>query len=58
MRVRSDSLILPVDEHPKANLVLVVVEVVGDATLEDAIRFLLQNAEARQLGWRPILLVE
>lgn len=58
MRIRSDGLVLTVDEHPEADLVLVVVEVMGDATLENAVGLLLEDAEAGELRWRPVLLVE
>lgn len=46
VRVRSDGLVLAVDENPKADLVFAVVEVVGDAALEDAVSLLLEPAEA------------
>ena len=47
--IRADSLVLTVHQDPETNLILRKVEVVCDTGLEGTVRFLLQNAETRQL---------
>ena len=58
MCVRTDGLVLPVDEDPQPDLGLGVVEVLRDALLEHAICLVLQDAEGGQIRCGPVPLVE
>jgi hypothetical protein len=58
MRVRSHSLVLPVDQDPQSDLIFRVIKMLSDTGLERAISLVLEDAECRQIrGW-PVALVE
>ncbi len=58
MRVRSHSLILSVDEHPKTDLSLWVIEMLRHPRFERAICLILENAERWKFRGGPISVVE
>ena len=58
MCIRSNSLILSVDQNPQTNLVLGIVEVLRNARLEGAVRLVLENTECGKVRCRPVSLIE
>jgi hypothetical protein len=58
VRIRPDGLVLPVDEHPEPDLVLLVLEEVGYPSFKRGIGFGFENTERMKFGRRPILVVE
>ena len=54
----TDSFVFTVDKHPQADLILMVIEMVGNAPLECTVILLLQHSEGGQVRREPVLLVE
>jgi hypothetical protein len=56
--VRADGLVLPVHQHPQAELVLRDLEVVGNSRFEGGIGLRLEDAELRKFGSWQVFVVK
>jgi hypothetical protein len=56
--IGSDSLVLSVNKDPQPDLAIQVVEMARNTVLESSVGLGLENTEAWQIRWRPVLLVK
>lgn len=54
----SHSLVLSVDENPQPDLAIQVVEMASNTILESSIGLGLEDSEAWEIRWRPVLLIK
>lgn len=51
-------LVLTVDKHPQADLIIRIVEVLRHSLLEHAVCLVLEHTERRQVSRRPVPFIE